>query len=131
MYNYFMRSKNITASIEDYLETIYEQLEKTHKIKAVDIAKKMNISRASVTEALQKLAQKEYLIYEKNHPIELTEKGVEIAKEVMHKHRILCDFFVKIVKIDNDEAEINACRIEHVITQNAFDKISELVKNKI
>jgi len=126
-----MRSKNITASIEDYLETIYEQLEKTHKIKAVDIAKKMNISRASVTEALQKLAQKEYLIYEKNHPIELTEKGVEIAKEVMHKHRILCDFFVKIVKIDNDEAEINACRIEHVITQNAFDKISELVKNKI
>ena len=126
-----MRSKNITASIEDYLETIYEQLEKTHKIKAVDIAKKMNISRASVTEALQKLAQKEYLIYEKNHPIELTEKGVEIAKEVMHKHRILCDFFVKIVKIDNDEAEINACRIEHVITQNAFDKISELVKNKL
>ena len=126
-----MRSKNITASIEDYLETIYEQLEKTHKIKAVDIAKKMNISRASVTEALQKLAQKEYLIYEKNHPIELTEKGVEIAKEVMHKHRILCDFFIKIVKIDNDEAEINACRIEHVITQNAFDKISELVKNKI
>lgn len=124
-----MTEKKLTASIEDYLETIYEQLEKTQKIKAVDIAKKMNISRASVTEALQKLAQKGYIIYEKNHPIELTEKGDEIAKEVMHKHRILCDFFTKILKIDNEEAEINACRIEHVITQKAFDKIKTLIQN--
>ena len=124
-----MSEKKLSASIEDYLETIYEQLEKTHKIKAVDIAKKMNISRASVTEALQKLAQKDYIVYEKNHPIELTEKGVDIAKEVMHKHRVLCDFFTKILKIDYTEAEINACRIEHVITQEAFDKIAELVKN--
>ena len=124
-----MSEKKLSASIEDYLETIYEQLEKTHKIKAVDIAKKMNISRASVTEALQKLAQKDYIVYEKNHPIELTEKGVDIAKEVMHKHRVLCDFFTKILKIDYTEAEINACRIEHVITQTAFDKIAELVKN--
>ena len=56
-----MTEKKLTSSIEDYLETIYEQLEKTQKIKAVDIAKKMNISRASVTEALQKLAQKGYI----------------------------------------------------------------------
>lgn len=128
-YHVFMAEKKLTSSIEDYLETIYEQLEKAHKIKAVDIAKKMNISRASVTEALQKLAQKEYIIYEKNHPIELTEKGVTIAKEVIHKHRILCDFFTKILKTDIEDAEINACRIEHVITQTAFDKISKLVEN--
>ena len=122
-----MANVKLSASIEDYLETIYEQLEVNKRIKAVDIAKKLNISRASVTEALQKLAQKEYIIYEKNHPIELTEKGIEIAKEVMHKHRTLCDFFTKVLKIDSNEAEINACRIEHVITQNAFDKIVEMV----
>lgn len=122
-----MTNVKLSASIEDYLETIYEQLEKSNRIKAIDIAKKLNISRASVTEALQKLAQKEYIIYEKNPPIELTEKGNEIAKEVMHKHRILCDFFTKILKIDHEEAEINACRIEHVITQAAFDKIFEMV----
>ena len=124
-----MANIKLSASIEDYLETIYEQLEKNKRIKAVDIAKKMNISRASVTEALQKLAQKEYIIYEKNHPIELTEKGTEIAQEVIHKHRTLCDFFTKILKISQDEAEINACRIEHVITQTAFDKIFEMVDN--
>lgn len=123
-----MSNKKLSASIEDYLETIYEQLEKHKRIKAVDIAKKMNVSRASVTEALQKLALKEYLIYEKNHPIELTEKGIEIAKEVIHKHRILCDFFTKILKIDHEDAEINACRIEHVITQTAFNKIFEMVE---
>ena len=105
-------------------------MESAHKIKAVDIAKKLNVSRASVTEALQKLAHKEYIIYEKKHPIELTEKGIEIAKNVIHKHRILCDFFVKILKIEKEEAEINACRIEHVITQTAFEKIAEMIKNQ-
>lgn len=124
-----MTNIKLSASIEDYLETIYEQQEKNNKIKAVDIAKKLNISRASVTEALQKLAQKEYIIYKKNHPIELTEKGIEIAKEVMHKHRILCDFFTKVLKVDYEDAEINACRIEHVITQTAFDKIVEMVED--
>ncbi len=125
-----MPNLKISASIEDYLETIYEHLESAHKIKAVDIAKKLNVSRASVTEALQKLAHKEYIIYEKKHPIELTEKGIEIAKNVIHKHRILCDFFVKILKIEKEEAEINACRIEHVITQTAFEKIAEMIKNQ-
>jgi len=123
-----MEKNKLSASIEDYLETIYEYLEKSNKIKAVDISKKLNVSRASVTEALQKLAQKEYIIYEKNHPIELTEKGIAIAKEVMHKHHILCEFFTGILKIEREEAEINACRIEHVITQNAFEKIEKLVK---
>lgn len=120
-------NEKITASIEDYLEIIYEQLEKTQKIKAVDIAKKLNISRASVTEALQKLAQKNYIVYEKNCPIELTEAGIEIAKSVAYKHKVLCDFFTKVLKIEKEEAEINACRIEHVITENAFKKIIELV----
>ena len=124
-----MPNVKITASIEDYLETIYEHIENSHKIKAIDIAKKMNVSRASVTEALQKLAQKEYIIYEKKHPIELTEKGIEIAKNVIYKHRILCDFFVNILKIEKNEAEINACRIEHVITPAAFERIVDMVKN--
>ena len=123
-----MNNKKITASVEDYLEIIYDQLEKTQKIKAVDISKKLNISRASVTEALQKLAQKNYIKYEKNCPIELTETGRAIAKEVVYKHQILCEFFTKILKIEKEEAEINACRIEHVITQKAFEKIIELVK---
>ena len=123
-----MTNIKLSASIEDYLETIYEQQEKNNKIKAVDIAKKLNISRASVTEALQKLAQKEYIIYKKNHSNELTAKGIEIAKEVMHKHRILCDFFTNVLKVDYEDAEINACRIEHVITQTAFNKIVEMVE---
>ena len=125
-----MSGTKISASIEDYLETIYEYLETTHKVKAIDISKKMNVSRASVTEALQKLAQKEYIIYEKKQPIELTEKGIEIARNVIYKHRILCDFFIKILKIEKDDAEINACRIEHVITQTAFEKIVEMVNNQ-
>ena len=83
-----MPNIKITASIEDYLETIYEHIENSHKIKAIDI-----------------------------------------AKNVIYKHRILCDFFVNILKIEKNEAEINACRIEHVITPAAFERIVDMVNN--
>lgn len=121
-------NEKITARVEDYLEIIYQQLEVSQKIKAVDISKKLGISRASVTEALQKLAQRGYIVYEKNSPIELTEIGEKIAKEVILKHNILCDFFTEVLKVEKEEAEINACRIEHVITEKAFEKIKNMVE---
>lgn len=123
-----MMNEKITARVEDYLEIIYQQLEVSQKIKAVDISKKLGISRASVTEALQKLAQRGYIVYEKNSPIELTEIGEKIAKEVILKHNILCDFFTDVLKVEKEEAEINACRIEHVITEKAFEKIKNMVE---
>lgn len=123
-----MMNEKITARVEDYLEIIYQQLEVSQKIKAVDISKKLGISRASVTEALQKLAQRGYIVYEKNSPIELTEIGEKIAKEVILKHNILCDFFTEVLKVEKEEAEINACRIEHVITEKAFEKIKNMVE---
>ena len=123
-----MMNEKITARVEDYLEIIYQQLEVSKKIKAVDISKKLGISRASVTEALQKLAQRGYIVYEKNSPIELTEIGEKIAKEVILKHNILCDFFTEVLKVEKEEAEINACRIEHVITEKAFEKIKNMVE---
>ena len=123
-----MMNEKITARVEDYLEIIYQQLEVSQKIKAVDISKKLGISRASVTEALQKLAQRGYIVYEKNSPIELTEIGEKIAKEVILKHNILCDFFTEVLKVEKEEAEINACRIEHVITEKAFEKIKKMVE---
>ena len=124
-----MMNEKITARVEDYLEIIYQQLEVSQKIKAVDISKKLGISRASVTEALQKLAQRGYIVYEKNSPIELTEIGEKIAKEVILKHNILCDFFTEVLKVEKEEAEINACRIEHVITEKAFQKIKKMVED--
>ena len=122
-----MKKNAITSSIEDYLEVIYECLKQNQKVKAVEISKKLGVSRASVTEALQKLAQKGYIRYEKNKPIELTEIGLKIAEAVALRHSVLCEFFNKILGLDLVEAEENACKVEHVISQNAFEKLIEFI----
>ncbi len=119
-----------SASKEDYLELIYEFSSSKSDFKAVDIAKKMNISRASVSEALQKLAVQGYIIYEKYKPAILTEKGRELAEKVYNKHKVLCAFFKNQLNLSEEESQINACRIEHVITETAFEKIKELVEKQ-
>lgn len=117
-----------SASKEDYLELIYELSSSKSDFKAVDIAKRMNISRASVSEALQKLASQGYLVYEKYKPAILTEKGRELAQRVYHKHNVLYSFFKNFLDLSEEEAQINACRIEHVMTDSAFEKIKNIVE---
>ena len=117
-----------SASKEDYLELIYELSQNNSSFKAVDIAKRMNISRASVSEALKKLSEQGYIVYEKYKQAVLTEKGLVVAKSVLNKHNILFSFFKNFLHLSEEDAQINACRIEHVITDSAFEKIKEFVK---
>ena len=118
-----------SASKEDYLELIYELSENNPDFKAVDISKKMNISRASVSEAMKKLADNGYIVYEKYKKIELTEKGLSVAKNVRRKHNVLFSFFKNYLNLSDEDSQINACRIEHVITDSAFYKIAKLIEN--
>ena len=116
-----------SASKEDYLELIYELSLKNPDFKAVDIANKMNISRASVSEALKKLAEQGLVNYEKYKKTTLTEKGLKLAKEVFLKHNVLFTFFKEILHLTVEDAQINACKVEHVITNSAFSEIKKIV----
>ncbi len=119
-------NNKLTSSLEDYLEIICNYEKERQVVRAVDISKALNISRASVTEALQKLASKNLITYEKT--IKLTDEGREKAIEVVSKHKVLQIFFEDILGLDSQEASENACRIEHVISEKAFDKISDFIK---
>ncbi len=123
-----MDNLKISATLEDYLELIYETIQDKSTIKAIDIAKKFNISRASVTEALQRLEQKGYIKYGRYQPISLTDKGSNLAKDIIYKHETLKKFFVSLLNLSQEEAELNACKIEHIITPTAFERIKEYVK---
>ena len=81
--------QKLTASLEDYLEIIcnYDNSEK--KIRAIDISKELKVSRASVTEALKKLASKNYITYGRYDNIALTDEGRQIALQIVSKHTIL------------------------------------------
>ena len=120
--------EKLTASLEDYLEVICNYDNSVNNIRAIDISKELNVSRASVTEALKKLATKGYITYGRYDLISLTDSGREIAQKVISKHNVLQTFFEKILGLSSQEGSENACKIEHVITDNAFQKIAEYIE---
>lgn len=111
-------------SKEMYLETIYELSLIQEHVKAVDIVNKMGYSKPSVSNAMKKLLETEY-IEVNNFNITLTEKGLSLAKKVYEKHTTLTDVFEGF-GMPKEMAEENACRVEHVISDEAF----EYIKNK-
>ncbi|MCM1264608.1 MAG: metal-dependent transcriptional regulator [Candidatus Gastranaerophilales bacterium] len=120
-----MFCKTLSSGLEDYLECIYNNIEDKGSVKAIQLSKDLNVSRASVTDALHRLAEREFIHYERYGTIAITEKGIAKAQEIIEKHNILKAFFKDVLLLSDDEASENACRIEHVITQNAFNKLKE------
>ncbi len=122
------KSKNISASLEDYLEVIYI-LEKKHSIaRAKDIAERMNVQKSSVTGALKILASMGLVNYRPYSQITLTRQGKKIAEEVVKRHEILREFFETVLKLSFEEAEENACKIEHVIHVDAVKRLTKFLE---
>ena len=119
----------LSASLEDYLEVIFNLIQEKNEAKASDIALKMNVAKASVTDALKALSRKELIQYEPYKPIILTDKGKILANKIIERHDVLSVFFEEILGLEKTEAVDNACRIEHVISANALEKIKDLIKN--
>lgn len=120
--------KSISASLEDYLEVIYEVINEKQGVKAIDISRRLGVGRSSVTDALKNLADKKLVNYGRYDVLSLTDEGEKIARGVIEKHSILYNFFVNILDLSSEEANENACRIEHVISESAFDGFSKFMK---
>ncbi len=117
----------LSESLEDYLEVIL-QLEANNKVARVkDIAEKLGILRGSVTGALKNLAEKNLINYEPYSYITLTPKGASIAREIKRRHKVIREFLEKVILLDPDKAEKNACRIEHAIDKEAIDRLIRFI----
>ncbi len=125
----FMVENRLSSGLEDYLECIYNNIQNKGSVKAIDISRELNVSRASVTDALKRLASKGYISYERYGKINLLDTGIEKSQTVIEKHQILTTFFEKILKLSKKEATENACRIEHVITENAFTQLKRFLND--
>ena len=122
-------TKTLSASLEDYLEVIYEIINEKQGVKAIDISRKLGVGRSSVTDALKALAEKKLVNYGRYDVLSLTETGKKIAERVIVKHSILYDFFITTLKLSPEEANENACRIEHVISDEAFNGFVKFMKD--
>ena len=116
--------EKLSASLEDYLEVIYNNGD---AVRAVDIARNLNVSRASVAEALSKLEDKE-LIKRLNNTITITDMGLKIAQDVVCRHSSLSSFFEDVLGANHALAEENACRIEHAISPEILNRLQAFVK---
>ena len=117
-------TKILSSGLEDYIEAIYIASLHGQTLKGAELARKLNISRASVSEALSKLVTKGLIKYNSYEAIILTDKGKKEAEEVYNKHRTLKEFFEYVLGIPSSEAGENACKIEHIISQNILNKMS-------
>ena len=111
-------------SAENYLETILILNNRLGRIRAVDIVNELDFARPSVSVAMKKLREKGHVDIDGEGTITLTESGFSIAKKMYERHTMLTEFLTKL-GVDEQTASDDACRIEHVISQQTFEKIRE------
>jgi Mn-dependent DtxR family transcriptional regulator len=115
--------EELHQSGEDYLEAILMLREKNGAARAVDVARKLGVTRPSVSHALTLLKEQGYIQIEKSSFLKFTPKGEEKAKEVYGRHQHLTDFLVLTSGVSPERAEENACRIEHIIDEDVYEGI--------
>jgi DtxR family Mn-dependent transcriptional regulator len=105
----------LSASMEDYLEAIYNLTGQANVARSRDIAELLDVSKASVTGALRSLKSKGLANYKPYDYITLTEAGEDVAREIVKKHNILKSFFVDVLGIKKEIAQNAACKAEHAL----------------
>ena len=116
-------------SSEDYLETIYILEKKNGVVKSADIAREFNYSRASISRAMGILEKNGLIIFNQRSHIILTEEGIKKAKSIYDRHITLKKFLITVTGVDDNIAEMDACRIEHFISPETFQGIKKYLKN--
>jgi DtxR family Mn-dependent transcriptional regulator len=114
--------------MEDYLEAIFHISAEKQAARAKDIADRLKVNKSSVTGALRSLSEKGYVNYAPYDIITLTDKGKILAEDVVRRHETLKDFFIKILLLEEEEAEEASCKIEHAISNNILDRIINFVE---
>ncbi len=112
----------IQESGENYLETILILREKMAGVRSIDIATELGYSKPSISRAVKVLRGDNYITVDKNGFIELTEKGEALAQRIYERHRLLTAYLTAI-GVDEKTAAADACRIEHVISEETFSKL--------
>jgi DtxR family Mn-dependent transcriptional regulator len=123
--------ENLTHVIEDYLKTIYDLTADQERASTNQIAERMGVTPASVTNMIQKLAATEppLLEYRKHRGVELTEDGKKVALEIIRHHRLLEMFLQQTLGYTWDEVHDEADRLEHVISEEFEERIAESLGN--
>ena len=121
----------ISPSQEDYLEKILSIRKKNGTVRVTDLAAEMNISKPSVNKAVNNLKAQGLVNHERYGLLDLTFEGEQLAKEIERRHMILKKFLHKILEVDEETSEKEACLIEHCVSINTIEKLSKYLEKQL
>lgn len=121
----------MTASLEEYLKTIYILIKTRDKARVTDIANYLGCAKASVNRALGNLKKNGYLAYEAYGEIELTQEGKKEAENIVKRHNILKAFLVNVLDVEPEVAEQEAKTMKHAISEDTIQKFSKYITSII
>ena len=113
----------LSAQMEDYLETIFVLCQDKGVARVKDIASRLKVTNPSVVGALRTLKRKKLVRQERYGFIRLTDQGRELARSVLHRHSVLTHFLESILGLDADTAANDACRIEHAVSPETVRRL--------
>ncbi len=117
------RTDALSHSLEDYLEAIADLAgEENNPVRAVDVATKLGVSKASVSKAVSNLKEKGYVDQPYYGDITLTEEGFAYGADMWLRHNLLFRFLTEQLGIDPETANYEACQMEHGISRASFEK---------
>jgi len=117
------KEKQLSASLEDYLEAILNLAGDSHGARSKDIAETLGVARPSVTGALQVLRERGLANYQPYGCVTLTPSGRTAAEEVARKHDVLTSFFVRVLGVEEKEAQKAACKAEHALGPEIISRL--------
>jgi DtxR family transcriptional regulator, Mn-dependent transcriptional regulator len=121
-------TQKLSASLEDYLEAIFNVADEAEGARSKDIAEALGVAKSSVTGALQVLSERGLANYRRYGCITLTESGRAVAAEVARKHNILKSFFISVLGVDADTAQQAACRAEHALGPEIISRLLSFIE---
>lgn len=118
----------LTAVQEDYLETIYKLSELNRGVRVTDIAEQLGCRLPTVTRTVHKLVAMNYIEHESRGLVSLSRKGKSMAENIAHRHADTLTFLTTILKLSNEQAEADACQIEHGLSPLAAQRLHEFLE---
>lgn len=115
---------NLQESGEMYLETIYVLQKRGNAVRSIDICAELGYSKPSVSRAVGLLKNAEFINVDVGGYITLTKKGLNVASKIYERHTVISELLVRL-GVSEDTAREDACKIEHVISDEAFEAIKK------
>lgn len=119
----------IMESAENYLETILVLKNKGKQVRSIDIVSETGYTKPSISRAVKALKESGYISIDEHGYIELNQSGKEIAEKIYERHTFLSTYLMKI-GVSEETALADACKIEHIISDESFNKLKEYVEER-